>query len=177
MSPAQQSTLLEKHMPLVGKIACHMRGKLFGVRLDELIQSGMIGLWKAIQQYEPVHEASFETYAGIRITGEIVDVVRAESMFPRHHYRDYLQVRLSQEIFESLVDEDDPLAILEMAEIKRAIKNAPLRRRQRQVFGLYYEDELQLKEIGAMLGLSESGVCYLKREAEKKIAKHIGENS
>ena len=40
---------------------------LIGGETDDLIQEGMIGLFKAIQNYQPDREASFQTFAGLCI--------------------------------------------------------------------------------------------------------------
>ena len=176
MSPAQQSALLKKHIPLAEKIACHMKGGLPGVRLDELIQSGMIGLWKAAQRYEPRHGASFETYAGIRIKGEIVDAVRIESLFPRNTHEKYSRISIDkEEVRELLTDDNEPGRILEQGELSSAIAEAieQLPEREKKAITLYYRGELSLKEIGRQLGLSESGAYLVRRQAEKRIAKHL----
>ncbi len=42
---------------------------------------------------------------------------------------------------------------------------AGLPERERLVMSMYYDDELNLKEIGAVLGISESRVCQLHGQA------------
>jgi RNA polymerase sigma factor FliA len=37
--------------------------------------------------------------------------------------------------------------------------------REKQVMALYYQDELNLKEIGAVLGVTESRVCQIHGQA------------
>jgi RNA polymerase sigma factor (sigma-70 family) len=62
--------LVIQHAPLVKRIAYHLMGRLpDAVQLDDLIQSGMLGLLEAIKNYDAGQGASFETYAGIRIRG------------------------------------------------------------------------------------------------------------
>ena len=48
------------------------------VQIDDLVQSGMIGLLEAAKKYDISKGASFETYAGIRIRGSMLDEVRKE---------------------------------------------------------------------------------------------------
>lgn len=44
--------LLEQHLPLVKKLAFHMKAKLPpSVEVDDLVQAGMIGLLDAIGRY------------------------------------------------------------------------------------------------------------------------------
>src|SRR5690606_17531930 len=77
---AQQGELLiERYMDLVRRIAYHMLGRLpASVQVEDLIQAGVIGLLEAGRQYDSSHGASFETYAGIRIRGAILDEVRRQ---------------------------------------------------------------------------------------------------
>ena len=48
-------------------------------------------------------------------------------------------------------------------ELAAAISNLP--EREQLVLSLYYEQELNLKEIGAVLGVSESRVCQIHGQA------------
>ena len=44
---------------------------------------------------------------------------------------------------------------------------------ERQVITLYYYDELTLREIGEVLGLSESRVCQIHRAVIRKLKQHL----
>jgi RNA polymerase sigma factor for flagellar operon FliA len=63
--------------------------------------------------------------------------------------------------------EADPLAALldkNMRDVLiRAIQDLP--EREKTVMGLYYEEELNLREIGEILGVSESRVCQVHSQA------------
>ena len=74
--------LLTEHMPLVKRLAHHMKAKLPpSVEVDDLIQAGMMGLLDAINRYEDNHGAQFETYAVLR---GIQSLLRSSSsMAPR----------------------------------------------------------------------------------------------
>ena len=66
-----------EHAPLVKRIAHHLLNRLpDSVQVDDLIQAGMIGLLEAIKNFDASQGASFETYAGIRIKGAMLDEVR-----------------------------------------------------------------------------------------------------
>lgn len=60
-------------------------------------------------------------------------------------------------------DEPTPLAMLEEAGFRRALAAAiaELPERERLVMALYYDEELNLREIGAVLGVSESRVSQI----------------
>ena len=76
--------LLEQHLPLVKKLAFHMKAKLPpSVEVDDLVQAGMIGLLDAIGRYEENHGAQFETYAVLRIRGAMLDELRNSDWLPR----------------------------------------------------------------------------------------------
>ena len=65
---ADKNHLLTEHMPLVKRLAHHMKAKLPpSVEVDDLIQAGMMGLLDAINRYEDNHGAQFETYAVLRM--------------------------------------------------------------------------------------------------------------
>lgn len=49
---------------------------MVGADEDDVVQEGMIGLLKAIRQYDKDKEASFGTFAGICITRQIISAIR-----------------------------------------------------------------------------------------------------
>ncbi len=71
------SGLIKEYMPLVKKVSLSIHKKInFTVELDDLIQSGYIGLMEALKKYVPSDNAKFETYAITRIKGSILDDLR-----------------------------------------------------------------------------------------------------
>jgi len=211
--------LVERHAPLVKRIATHLRGRLpEGTELDDLVQVGLIALLEAARHYTPDKGASFETYASIRIRGAMLDEVRSNDWAPRSVYKkqrdiarairgvenrtgrhaeprevaDALGVTLD-EYFAMLAttagarmfsldqfeagDEGhahrqadagaDPVAEIQSAEFQREMATAigRLPEREALVMALYYDEELNLKEIGEVLGVSESRVCQIHGQA------------
>ena len=61
----------------------------------------------------------------------------------------------------------DPLALLEDQDMKTALVRGieALPEREKTVMALYYDDDLNLKEIGEILGVTESRVCQLHSQA------------
>src|ERR1700759_5462152 len=57
------------------------------VEVDDLITSGMIGLLDAAKHYSATKGANFETYAGLRIRGAMLDEVRKSDWTPRSVHR------------------------------------------------------------------------------------------
>jgi RNA polymerase sigma factor FliA len=71
--------------------------------------------------------------------------------------------------------ESNPLDLLEDADMRshlvRAIEALP--EREKLVMGLYYEEELNLREIGEVLGVTESRVCQLHSQAVARLRSHM----
>ncbi len=83
-----KSQLVERHAPLVKRIAHHLMARLpASVLVDDLIQSGMIGLLEAARNFDGSKGASFETFAGIRIRGAMLDEIRKGDWTPRSVHR------------------------------------------------------------------------------------------
>jgi RNA polymerase sigma factor for flagellar operon FliA len=80
--------LVRKHADLVKRIAYHLAGRLPPqVEVEDLMQAGMMGLLEAAQNYATGRGASFETYAGIRIRGAMLDALRKLDWAPRSVHR------------------------------------------------------------------------------------------
>ena len=67
---------------LLGKYKNFVRAKvrpyfLVGAETDDLIQEGMIGLYKAIRDYDPEKKKSFLGFADMCITGQVITALRA----------------------------------------------------------------------------------------------------
>jgi RNA polymerase sigma factor FliA len=69
----------------------------------------------------------------------------------------------------------DPLAIVEKAEMRRLVAQAvmALPERERTIMSLYYEQELTLKEIGEIMGVTESRICQIHTQATARLRAHM----
>ena len=84
---AGPDSVLRKHTSLVRRIAHHVVRRLPShVEVDDLIQAGFLGLLEALRNFAATRNASFETYAGIRIRGAIIDFLRQGNWAPRILY-------------------------------------------------------------------------------------------
>lgn len=65
----------------------------------------------------------------------------------------------------------NPLAQIEEREVKRLVAEAVtnLPEREQFVIGLYYQEELTLREIGEVLGVTESRVCQIHTQAVARL--------
>lgn len=113
--------------------------------------------------------------------------ISAELGLPIDQYQSMLgDVKCSQLLYyEDFSDEDsasflerylvdgasDPLAVLEDEGFRDSLVAAihHLPERERSMMGMYYEQDMNLKEIGAVLGVSESRVCQLHSQAVARL--------
>lgn len=71
----------------------------------------------------------------------------------------------------------DPLQMLEDQGFRKVLVEAinALPEREKQMMGMYYEQELNLREIGEVLGVSESRVCQLHSQAVARLRAKLRE--
>jgi RNA polymerase sigma factor for flagellar operon FliA len=220
--------LVRKHADLVKRIAYHLAGRLPPqVEVEDLMQAGMMGLLEAAQNYATGRGASFETYAGIRIRGAMLDALRKLDWAPRSVHRKARAAAQALREVEALrgseANESDVAAHMgvSLTEYQRIVQDtlgcqllrlndadgeesaldrlpdgAPnpeanaldeslrqaiidaiqaLPERERLVLSLYYEQELNLKEIGAVLKVTESRVCQLHGQALLRLRSQLTE--
>jgi len=76
---------------------------------------------------------------------------------------------------ESESEEDDPFTQLEDDGFKQALASAIqiLPQKEQLMMSLYYSDELNLKEIGEVLGVSESRVSQIHGQALARVRAHM----
>ena len=221
--------VVERYAPLVKRIAHHLLLRMpSSVQVDDLIQSGMIGLLEAARKYDVSKGASFETYAGIRIRGSMLDEVRKGDWAPRSVHRKSRKVAEAIKAIEARTGSDakdkDIAAELEIdlnayyailqdasgsrlfsfddvmegddsaietaagelpgpcdglqrdsfkSHLALAIDNLPPR--EKLVLALYYDEELNLKEIGEVIGVSESRVSQIHSQAAMRLRSRLSE--
>lgn len=225
----EQEQLINRYAPLVKRIAYHLLARLpASVQVEDLMQAGMIGLLEASRKYDAGKGASFETYAGIRIRGAMLDEVRKGDWAPRSVHRNTRMVtdairaveartgrdakdsEVAAELklsldeyygilgdtmgsrlfsFDDLMEggehgleesgshELEPGRGLEDERFRKALADAiaNLPERERLVLSLYYDEELNLKEIGEVLGVSESRVCQLHSQCAARLRARLAE--
>ena len=221
--------LVADNANLVKRIAFHLMNRLPpSVQAEDLIQAGMIGLLEASRHYDPSQGASFETYAGIRVRGAMLDEIRRSDWTPRsvhrksreaaevlrtieqengrdakardvaeqlgidlRAYHTILTESSAAHVFsfdqpdentgETLTlpqsDEATPGEQIEYQSFRDAlalaIKNLP--ERESLVMSLYYDEDLNLREIGEILGVSESRVCQIHGQALNRLKVRLSE--
>ncbi|GAA2728308.1 RNA polymerase sigma factor WhiG [Cellulomonas aerilata] len=80
----QRERLILHYAPLVAAVAGRVGMRLpSSVEHADLVSAGMFGLIDAIEKFEPGRGVKFQTYAGSRIHGAIIDELRATDWIPR----------------------------------------------------------------------------------------------
>ena len=226
-----QEELVLKHADLVKRIAYHLVSRMPpNVEVDDLIQSGMIGLLDAAKHYSATKGANFETYAGIRIRGAMLDEVRKSDWTPRSVHRNMREMAdvvrkienakgqdatptdiaeglgVSIDDYHKLVmdaascrlfsfdqmgtSEDEsspadharderpgPFDDIEEDGFRAALAGAinVLPEREKLVLSLYYDEDMNLREIGEVLEVSESRVCQIHGQALVRLRSRLSE--
>ena len=228
--PALKEEIVLEHAPLIRYIVNRIAVRLPShVDLDDLHNTGVIGLMDAIDKYDHEKNCKFKTYAEFRIKGAILDQLRSLDWVPRSVRqkgrkleRAYgeIEQRLGrqaseEEVADSLgleiekfhtlinqvrgisivnleeirgsnadgdragsfadviedVNSENPFASLKMTETKHVISDTigSLPERERLVVSLYYYEDLNMKEIGGILGITESRVCQIHTKAVMRL--------
>jgi RNA polymerase sigma factor for flagellar operon FliA len=177
-----QYELIERYAPLVKRIAYHLLARLpASVQVEDLIQAGMIGLLEVSTKYDASKGASFETYAGIRIRGAMLDEVRKGDWAPRSVHRNTRMVSDAIRAIEAKTGRDakdhEVAAELQLSlDDYYGILNDTLGSRLFSFDDLLQDDEeLNLKEIGEVLGVSESRVSQLHSQCAARLRGRLGE--
>jgi RNA polymerase sigma factor for flagellar operon FliA len=226
---ASPDELIAEHADLVRRIAHHLMARLPpSVQVDDLIQSGMIGLIEAARQFQSGQGATFATYAGIRIRGAMIDELRRADWAPRSVHRNSRRIasaiqnvearegraardrEIAAELevgldefhamlqdnagvhllgFDDLfgpdrdpdrvlpADDATPVEAFERDAFRDALAEAlaALPEKERLVLALYYNEELNLREIGAVMGITESRVCQIRSQSVHRLRARLKE--
>jgi RNA polymerase sigma factor for flagellar operon FliA len=222
------SDQIVRHASLVKRIAYHLLNRLPPtVQIDDLIQAGMVGLLEAASNFDADMGASFETFAGIRIRGAMIDEIRRSDWTPRSVHRKFRSVteairKIENETGEDANDADVALAlgislsdyhqilidssssriysietleentqdaaipgsseetpdeVFSSSEYQRQLAESIrlLPDKEQLVMSLYYDDELNFREIGEILDVTESRICQLHGQALLRVKARMSE--
>ena len=79
-----ENALVQKYMPLVSAVMGRLAMTLpEHVSQDDLFSAGLVGLLQALRNFDPGCNASFETYARVRVRGAMLDELRRMDWVPR----------------------------------------------------------------------------------------------
>jgi RNA polymerase sigma factor for flagellar operon FliA len=78
------TAFVSEHAPLINRMAWHIKGRLPShIELDDLIQSGLIGLLEAKNSFAEDKGAAFTTYASLKIRCAMYEFVRRQAGITR----------------------------------------------------------------------------------------------
>ena len=171
--------LMDKYKYLVRSQAGNMF--LLGADHEDLLQEGMIGLFKAIRDYDPGRDASFQTFAKLCISRQIFTAIEASNRHKHaplnsytslsetdsEHYREIRDRLVEMTAIESpetmMIDKEN------MAQLED-ILTAELSVLEKQVFDLYFIG-MSTREIAAILGRTEKATDNALQRLKGKLRK------
>lgn len=226
--PKIKNELLLNYVDLVRSVVLRMMPVYRGYNeFDDLVSCGVLGLMDAIDKFDLSQNVKFQTYAAVRIRGEIIDHMRRSDWAPSSLRRkisavndaaEALENELSrspteEEIaakldmkpkdvrdvleksymfnlvhFEDMLtetwtsipgsaDDESPEAFVENREVQSVLTDivATLPEKERTVISLYYFEEMTLREIAEVLGVSESRVSQIHSKVLLKLRSQLNQ--
>ena len=163
--------------------------RIKGAMLDELrsldwvsrsVRQKAAQLEKAYQTLEKkkgraVEEEEVAQEMGISLDHyyNLVNEVNGVFLLDIENLRNRLPKLPEEDLINLLIDEKEkqPLQLLGLEELKRVLTQAidELSSKEKTVISLYYYEELTLKEIGEVLGFTESRICQIHAKAILKL--------
>ena len=90
---SKRDQIILEHLPLVKAIAVRVHENLpVHVDLDDLVHAGILGLFDAVNKYDPEKQVAFSSYAKHRIKGAMLDSLRQLDWASRDLRRRHKQV-------------------------------------------------------------------------------------
>lgn len=191
----QEGDVLQ-HLALVKELASTVQPRPHVVDEKDLVQAGVVGLLDALGTYDESKHTTFWRYAKPYIVGTILDTVRQldrarntpvgsapvspnqgySSFDTAAGYRDF-HVRRQRRRMQDIADccESQPDCICARNELSHSITRAvrSLPERHQQVIILHYVEELTLKRISAILGVSSSRVAQIRHKALLRVSAEL----
>ncbi|MDP8322624.1 MAG: sigma-70 family RNA polymerase sigma factor [Candidatus Stygibacter australis] len=146
---------IEDYLPFVKSIASKYRYS--GLPYDDLVQEGMIGLWEAMQRYDPEKGAKLTTYAAYWIKKRIIDAINSEH---KHHLN-------SSELNEDITAADEKYEYSENEEKLKLPDKMP--ELEKIVLSLSFEEQLTLNEIAEKLNITREKCRQLKEKGLRRL--------
>ena len=169
--------LMEKYKGLVRQKARAMF--LIGGDTDDLIQEGMIGLFKAVRDFQPGREATFATFARMCIDRQIYSAIQnsnRQKHLPLKSDGSLNQEDESSPIWELSVENPEEIIIDQETtrDLQQKISDylSPM---ENKVLDLYLKGEGYV-EIGRILGKSPKSIDNALQRIRAKIREVISQN-
>jgi RNA polymerase sigma factor for flagellar operon FliA len=175
---------IAQYMDLVHQVVARILRRVpRNVLRDDLVAAGTYGLMDALRKTQGTRDERFEAYARIRIRGAVIDELRNEDWLARSARADANEQAKTSDCAApgSLVGLDDlppgqlpmtrpsmspfhsAVRTSEQAALARAVGRLP--EREARILDLHYFQGMQLKEIAALMHVSEARVSQLHSRA------------
>lgn len=125
-----------------------------GLERDDLLQAGMIGVWKAVEKYDSTEDAEFSTYAYVSARNEVMMLIRQYSRYQEEQPL-LIEERVPQEGYE-----------VESEVVHRMIKE-DLEKQDKKLVQLLHEGYTQ-QEIANLYKTTQPRVCQRVRQLRIK---------
>ena len=158
---------------------------LIGADSDDIEQEGMIGLFKAVRDFRPEHQASFRAFAELCITRQIITAIKTatrQKHQPLNQYVSISGVRGGDDPGERSVEEllhvhhgADPADKVVSGERMQAIRTSMtevLSGLEVDVLKLYVEGK-SYQEIGDQLGRHVKSIDNALQRIKRKLDTHL----
>jgi RNA polymerase sigma factor, sigma-70 family len=145
---------------------------LVGGDTEDLVQEGMLALFKASTTYDETRNASFKTFATNCIRCRLIDAIKKDGNSTSKTLNGSSSL---DDIFDTPAPDDDPLVTLlgeEAVDIINTKIAEILTSSERRIFDLYLEG-LSYKEIGGTLKLSTKKVDNSLQQIKRKLKKAL----
>lgn len=144
---------------------------LYGAEQDDLVQEGMIGLFYAVQNWQPARGGTFTTFAARCVSNRILSAVKASSREKHKALNDFVSVDFSVDHIYSTPKETYPENVLianeSFEELKNAIQNT-LTLYERNVLRAYL-DGMSYNEIACALNKNAKSVDNALKRIKLKL--------
>jgi RNA polymerase sporulation-specific sigma factor len=158
---------------------------LAGGDSEDLVQEGLVGLYKAVRDYRTDRESSFRNFAELCITRQIITAVKTASRnkhTPLNRYVSFSATPAGASDSEPTLDEvlpgptaHDPVNQAISSEELRALiacLSTVLSELESRVLGLYLDGH-SYQDIGEKLGCEAKTVDNALQRVKRKVASHI----
>ncbi len=177
--------LLEKYKELVNMKV----GKYYivGAEKEDIVQEGMIGLYKAIKNFEPDKQASFKSFANMCIERQLITAIKSSNRQKHIPLNSYLSLNTSAyeneedteliDIFDSNTTED-PLDTITKKEYYKTVEDTidkSLSKFEKQVLEKYIQGESYV-DIANKLDAPVKSIDNAIQRIRKKAIKNINNN-
>lgn len=170
--------MLKKYYPLVKKSIRTLY--LIGADTEDLSQEGMIGLFKAIQSFQPNNNASFYTFAKLCIDRQIYSAIKASNRKKHNPLNSYISFysRINEDEMELIdnleagLDSNPEQIILDRENTTNieAILEKHLSKMEKQVLTLYLEGK-SYSDIASELGKTSKSIDNAIQRIRDKVKK------